>query len=76
MTKDFRREHVPQKRGKGEAPRAKPAKNRKTRAKMAGKRTNAAGMKIEIPDTTPVHTDYLQFALEEKVITQALLDSV
>ena len=39
MTKDFRREHVPQKRGKGEAPRAKPAKNRKTRTKMAGKRT-------------------------------------
>ena len=39
MTEDFRRQHIPQKRGKGEAPRAKPAKNRKTRAKMAGKRT-------------------------------------
>ena len=39
MTKDFRREHVPQKRGKGEAPRAKPAEDRKASAKMAGKRT-------------------------------------
>ncbi len=39
MTEDFRRQHVPQKRGKGEAPRAKPAKDGKASAKMAGKRT-------------------------------------
>ena len=39
MTKDFRREQLPQKRGQSKAPRAKPAKNRKTRAKTAGKRT-------------------------------------
>ena len=45
-------------------------------AKMAGSRTNAAGIKVEVPDTTPGHTDYLMFALEEGVITQSLLDSV
>ena len=44
--------------------------------KMAGTKTNPAGIKVEIPDTTPVHTDYLKFAEEEGVITQALLDSV
>lgn len=43
---------------------------------MAGTRTNPAGIKVEIPDTTPVHTDYLMYAQEEGVITQALLDSV
>jgi len=45
-------------------------------SKMAGKRTNAAGIKVEVPDTTPVHTDYLMFAQEEGVISQELLDSV
>jgi len=45
-------------------------------AKMAGTRTNPAGIKVEIPDTTPVHTDYLMLAQEKGVISQALLDSV
>lgn len=45
-------------------------------AKMAGSKTNAAGIKVEIPDTTPVHTDYLMWAKERGVISQSLLDSV
>ena len=45
-------------------------------AKMAGTRTNPAGIKVEIPDTTPMHTDYLMWAQEKGFINQALLDSV
>jgi len=45
-------------------------------AKMAGTRTNPAGIKVEIPDTTPMHTDYLMWAKENGFINQALLDSV
>lgn len=45
-------------------------------AKMAGVRINPAGIKVDIPDTTPVHTDYLMLAQEEGVISQSLLDSV
>ena len=45
-------------------------------AKMAGTRTNAAGIKVEIPDTTPVHTDYLKFAVEKGVLSQSELDAV
>jgi len=43
---------------------------------MAGTRTNPAGIKVEIPDTTPMHTDYLMWAKEKGFINQALLDSV
>lgn len=43
-------------------------------SKMAGSRVNAAGLKVEVPDTTPGHTDYLKFAVEEGVITQSMLD--
>lgn len=43
---------------------------------MAGTRTNPAGIKVEIPDTTPMHTDYLMWAKENGFINQALLDSV
>ena len=45
-------------------------------AKMAGTRVNPAGIKVEIPDTTPVHTEYLKEAVERGVIPQSLLDSV
>ena len=45
-------------------------------AKMAGTRTTAAGIKVDIPDTTPMHTDYLNWAHEKGYINQALLDSV
>ena len=44
--------------------------------KMAGTRTNPAGIKVEIPDTTPIHTEYLMYAKEKGVISQSLLDSV
>ena len=43
---------------------------------MAGTRTNAAGIKVEIPDTTPIHTEYLLCAQEDlKLITKAELDA-
>ena len=45
-------------------------------SKMAGTRTTGDGRKVEVPDTTPGHTAYLGFALEEGVLTQELLDSV
>ncbi|KAL1530503.1 hypothetical protein AB1Y20_001404 [Prymnesium parvum] len=43
---------------------------------MAGTRTTADGRKIEMPDTTPIHTEYLQFAVENGIIAQSMLDSV
>jgi hypothetical protein len=45
-------------------------------AKMAGPRVNAAGIKVDVPDTTPYHTEYLLWALEKGLISQSLLDSV
>ena len=45
-------------------------------AKMAGTRVNAAGIKVEVPDTTPIHSDYLMWAQEKGIISQSLLDSV
>ena len=45
-------------------------------SKMAGEKVNPAGIKVEIPDTTPLHTEYLLFAQEQGLISQALLDSV
>lgn len=43
---------------------------------MAGTRTTADGRKVEMPDTTPIHTDYLLYASENNIIDPALLDSV
>ena len=43
---------------------------------MAGKRTNAAGITVEVPDSTPMHTEYLMYALENGSISQATLNSV
>lgn len=43
---------------------------------MAGKRTNPAGITIEMPDTTPLHTEYLMQAKEMGLISQAELESV
>ena len=45
-------------------------------AKMAGTRVNAAGIKVEVPDTTPYHTEYLLEAKEMGLIKQAQLDAV
>jgi len=45
-------------------------------SKMAGTRVNPAGIKVDVPDTTPIHTEYLLFARDEGIITQELLDSV
>lgn len=44
--------------------------------KMAGTRTTPAGVKIEVPDTTPVHTELLMYARDEGLLSQSLLDSV
>ena len=43
---------------------------------MAGVRTTADGRKIDVPDSTALHTEYLQIALEQGLISQGLLDSV
>ena len=43
---------------------------------MAGTRTTPAGIMVDVPDTTPLHTEYLMEALEKGVVSQALLDSV
>ena len=45
-------------------------------AKMAGTRTTPAGIKVEVPDTTPAHTDYLMWAQEKGLLSQSVLDSV
>ena len=45
-------------------------------SKMAGERVNPAGIKVEVPDTTPLHTEDLLFARDQGLISQALLDSV
>jgi len=45
-------------------------------SKMAGTRANPAGIKVNVPDTTPLHTDYLLWAKEKGLISQSLLDSV
>ena len=43
---------------------------------MAGSRVAPDGRKIEMPDTTPVHTEYLLYAVDEGILPQSLLDSV
>jgi len=43
---------------------------------MAGNRTNAAGFTVEIPDSTPIHTEYLLEARHMGLLSQATLDSV
>ena len=43
---------------------------------MAGKRTAPNGIVIEMPDSTPLHTEYLLKAKEQGLISQSLLDSV
>lgn len=45
-------------------------------SKMAGQRTNAAGIKVDVPDTTPIHTEYLLYAQKEGLLSQADLDAV
>lgn len=45
-------------------------------AKMAGTRVTPAGIKVEVPDTTPIHTDYVKWCHEKGYVNQALLDSV
>ena len=43
---------------------------------MAGKRTNAAGITVDVPDSTPMHTEYLLAAVERGVLSKAELNSV
>jgi len=43
---------------------------------MAGKRTNAAGITVDMPDSTPMHTEYLLAAVERGVLSKAELNSV
>ena len=43
---------------------------------MAGKRTAPNGMVIEMPDSTPLHTEYLMLARDKGLISQGDLDSV
>ena len=43
---------------------------------MAGTRTNPAGITIEMPDTTPMHTEYLLRARDMGLISNAELESV
>lgn len=43
---------------------------------MAGTRTTPAGIKVDVPDTTPLHTEFLMFAQEKGLISQSELDSV
>ena len=43
---------------------------------MAGKRKNAAGLEYEMPDSTPIHTEYLMLAKEKGLISSAELESV
>ena len=43
--------------------------------KMAGTRTNPAGIKVEIPDTTPLHTEYLLEARDRGLVGKELLDA-
>ena len=45
-------------------------------SKMAGKRTTPDGRKVDIPDGTPLHTEYLEYAAELGLISQATLDDV
>jgi len=45
-------------------------------ALMAGTRTTADGRKVDVPDTTPIHTEYLMFAKDEGVLPAGLLESV
>ena len=44
--------------------------------KMAGTRITPAGIKVQVPDTTPTHTEYLLLAQERGLINQSLLNSV
>ena len=43
---------------------------------MAGTRTAPNGIKIEMPDSTPLHTEYLMIAQEQGLISKATLESV
>mmetsp|Transcript_24355 Transcript_24355/g.79329 ORF Transcript_24355/g.79329 Transcript_24355/m.79329 type:complete len:349 (+) Transcript_24355:26-1072(+) len=43
--------------------------------KMAGTRTTPAGIKVEIPDTTPLHTEYLLEARDRGLVGKELLDA-
>ena len=45
-------------------------------ALMAGTRTTADGRKVEVPDTTPIHSDYLTYAAEKGYIDHIDLESV
>ena len=45
-------------------------------SKMAGQRVLADGRKVDIPDSTPLHTEYLLHAVAEGHLDQATLDSV
>ena len=45
-------------------------------SKMAGQRVLADGRKVDIPDGTPLHTEYLLYAVEEGHLDQATLDAV
>jgi hypothetical protein len=44
--------------------------------KMSGTRITPAGIKVQVPDTTPTHTEYLLLAQERGLIHQSLLNSV
>lgn len=43
---------------------------------MAGKRTAANGIVIDMPDATPMHTEYLELAVERGALSKAELNSV
>jgi hypothetical protein len=43
---------------------------------MAGKRKAPNGIEIDMPDTTPLHTELLHKCVENGAISQSLLDSV
>ena len=43
---------------------------------LKGKRTNAAGITVELPDSTPNHTALLLKARDMGLLSQATLDSV
>ena len=45
-------------------------------SKMAGQRVLPDGRKVDIPDSTPLHTEYLLHAVAEGHLDQATLDSV
>ena len=42
---------------------------------LPGTRVAANGVKIEMPDSTPMHSEYLHWAVEQGLIGQAELDA-